>query len=1370
MPFSLFRILPATFIKIIIGLSVLFISNPLTASDYFIRLNNRGVEQRQKILSRHARLDSHLKGPEKSPVLRRLITGPRFNNWLVLSGQADSTRHLLDSLRTAGLVEFDEPVGRFKVTGLAVDSLQSGQWYLDKVYAREAWQTTKGDSQVIVGVIDTGVDYTHPDLQQALWRNLPEINGQPGVDDDNNGYIDDFFGWDFTDAPSFADGGDYLDEDNDPMDEYGSGHGTQVAGIIGAQINQIGIAGIAPAARLMVLRAGTASGYLEEDDVARAILYALDNGARIINMSFGDVVISQLLRDVIHYAARQGMVLVASAGNSGNDETHYPSGLAETISVGATTIDDYLAGFSSWGSTVDLTAPGDSILSTAVGGTYNVVNGTSFSAPMVAAGAALVLSANDQFTTAQVRNILTSSCDDILYAGWDVYSAAGRLNLARALSVPFGGILSIDQPQEGGSTAKEQLVIKGTALHPDLASLEVAWQPLPYKGKWQILAGYTHRQFNNDSLARLDLTQIEDGDVDIRLQMVLNDGRRDEVHRVLHVDRSAPLISQVQAVPLFDSGRRSLLVRFKSNDMCRASVFIRPCDQNVSWQEHVFRYRARDQILKIENLPVDGCYEYFIRAENASGLATVADNDGSFYRVSTDFKSYRQQFAALNWSLPGGFMLDRPTDLDHDGWQEIVLSRYDDNLGYGAVEVYEFAASGFERRLQTPFTAIPRDAADLTNSKQSALLLGYGQNTIIYQASDSTLFPEKISWLDSSSFWGARFNDVDSDGQLEVLGRRDSLYLGVRPQQEGYTEVSRLHNSSSGNNAYGMPLVIENDFDADGHPEIVFGDYDGDILVFTNGPGSRLPQQILRCTQSDATSLLAAAGNCLFAGSHSPQSGFYEHEVDARYWTVDFWQHDALSGKLEKREALHFSGYKNIKDFDSGLKAIELDGRIWLFVSLFPDLYIFTLEQDQLQFVWYAPDVRSNTVVVADYDKNGAQEFYFNRGTVINGFEFSAPVRPAYPFGFSVQPLDSSRIQLDWLPVAGAQGYQLWRAENQGKLFKIATTTNSGWQDSLLNNETNYRYALQTIDSTFEQPLSALSPEQTSRTSMPPRLLSAEAVADDQLMLCFDEAIKAAPAGFDIRLTGSGQVAQSAVRSANKKHILCTFSQPFTDTQGDTVTAGGVRDTNEVPLDQRFYRAALNYTPATQPPFISRVQILSRQSLELTFSIPMVREDVLDIHNYTLSPSGSIVTVTALDSLVQKVKLSLSKTSMAGAFGQPAYIEVSGLRSLADTSNTLDMTMNLISATDNLKEMRVYPQPVRPGQGELIFAMIPQNVEISVFTINGDLIWSFKGTSSYGGVKWNLKDAQGKRIAAGIYVYRITSGTAHRLGKIAIVR
>ena len=370
------------------------------SKEYLIRISddlsrmtiNRPSQDRTEFLKQSLQIDDE---SELFRVFNKSTS--KLAKWYLLKIQPTSSNQIL-AFRENHNIEIIQENNHLKIHNQPVnDSLYSEQWYHQRLRTFASWKNFTINPNVLIAIIDTGIDYKHPDLEGSVWINsLEDLNGNGRLDaedlnnfdDDKNGYIDDVMGWDFTDAPQLGSGGDDTDPDNDPMDDYPGGHGTKIAGIIAAQVNNFhGISGLIPGTKVMNLRAGTASGYLEEDDVARAVLYAINNGARIINMSFGDVVLSRFLKDVIEYAYNNEIVIVASSGNSGNDLIHYPSGLAETISVGATDQDDTRANFSNFGGTIDLVAPGVDILSTNAGGGYGMAGGTSFSAPMVSATA-----------------------------------------------------------------------------------------------------------------------------------------------------------------------------------------------------------------------------------------------------------------------------------------------------------------------------------------------------------------------------------------------------------------------------------------------------------------------------------------------------------------------------------------------------------------------------------------------------------------------------------------------------------------------------------------------------------------------------------------------------------------------------------------------------------------------------------------------------------------------------------------------------------------------------------------------------------------------------------------------------------------------
>lgn len=371
-----------------------------------------------------------------APSLRPL--GSDF--WKVQLPAGVRVEDALTSLRADPNVAFAEPNFTIRLALTPNDPRFGELWGLHNVGqssgttdadidAPEAWAAATGGS-VIVAVIDTGVDYNHPDLAANMWVNLSERDGQPGHDDDGNGYVDDIHGYDFA------------NNDGDPLDDHN--HGTHVAGTIAAVGNNgIGITGVNWNAQIMALKFLDASGNGEVADAVAAINYAVANGAKISNNSWGgNEPFSQAMYGAIRAARDAGHIFVAGAGNGffgfplDNDEIpFYPSSfdLNNIIAVAATDRNDQIASFSNYGATtVDLAAPGVDILSTTPNNTYSVFSGTSMATPHVAGAAALLWSLNPEWSYDQVINRLLTTVD-VLPQLEGLMVTGGRLNLAAAL-------------------------------------------------------------------------------------------------------------------------------------------------------------------------------------------------------------------------------------------------------------------------------------------------------------------------------------------------------------------------------------------------------------------------------------------------------------------------------------------------------------------------------------------------------------------------------------------------------------------------------------------------------------------------------------------------------------------------------------------------------------------------------------------------------------------------------------------------------------------------------------------------------------------------------------------------------------------------
>jgi subtilisin family serine protease len=320
---------------------------------------------------------------------------------------------------------------------------QSGGVADADIDAPEAWNTTTGSRNVVVAVIDTGIDYGHPDLAANVWTNPGEVAGD-GIDNDRNGYVDDVRGWDFA------------NNDADPMDD--NGHGTHVSGTIGAVgDNGVGVAGVNWQVSIMGLKFLSGSGSGSTSGAIAAINYATrmrrDFGINVVatNNSWGGGGFSTGLRDAIEVGGQAGILFVAAAGNDGrnNDATpSYPASYTSQsiISVAATDRSNALATFSNYGVTgVDLAAPGVGIYSTTPGNNYASYSGTSMATPQVTGAVALMAAANPQATAAQIRTaILATAAPTASLAG--KVATGGLLNVQAAVNAITSGALPTPAP------------------------------------------------------------------------------------------------------------------------------------------------------------------------------------------------------------------------------------------------------------------------------------------------------------------------------------------------------------------------------------------------------------------------------------------------------------------------------------------------------------------------------------------------------------------------------------------------------------------------------------------------------------------------------------------------------------------------------------------------------------------------------------------------------------------------------------------------------------------------------------------------------------------------------------------------------------
>ncbi|TAF34271.1 MAG: T9SS C-terminal target domain-containing protein [Cytophagales bacterium] len=356
--------------------------------------------------------------------------------------KAANIENVINDLYATGKIEYATPKFVYRISYTPNDPELRQQYFIRSIRAEQAWDISKGDSNIVIGIVDSGMDFAHPDLIKKYKFNYNDpVNG---IDDDKDGYVDNFKGWDFV-----GNDGSSPIQDNDPQvpGDTGEDHGIAVAGCAAADTdNNIGVTGVGFKTMFMSTKHSQDKGGFAIFNGYSGIIYLADKGVNIINCSFGGRFYSPAMQNIIDYAViDKGCLVVAAAGNDGKDDLKYPAALKNVLAVAATDNIDRVVNFSNFGTFVDIAAPGASIYTTrhtSVGG-YSNIDGTSFSCPITAGAAALLMAVYPDFTPRQIAKMLTVSTDNITTGRNTLYEdkiGNGRLNVTRAMTEKLPGI------------------------------------------------------------------------------------------------------------------------------------------------------------------------------------------------------------------------------------------------------------------------------------------------------------------------------------------------------------------------------------------------------------------------------------------------------------------------------------------------------------------------------------------------------------------------------------------------------------------------------------------------------------------------------------------------------------------------------------------------------------------------------------------------------------------------------------------------------------------------------------------------------------------------------------------------------------------
>lgn len=1278
------------------------------------------------------------------------------------------------------------------------DSLFSMQWWLARMSVPLAWELSRGDSSVVIGVLDTGVDYLHPDLRANIWFNWAEKNGLPGVDDDDNGFVDDSVGWDFVDAPGLPAPGDYLERDADPMDEMG--HGTYVAGMAAAVAdNEHCMAGIAFRCRIMPLRTANANGYLEEDDVAAAILYGAQMNASVLNMSFGDNVVSPLIRDAVQLAAQAGVILLGSAGNANSQAIHYPSGFPEVISVGATTQADLRASFSNYGPSVDVMAPGYGILSTMINGgcgEWIYPHGTSYAVAMVSGVVGLMLAVNPALNTDNVKQILRSTADDVGTPGWDDQTTHGRVNARRAVErASFGSnvIARITNPRNDEGFA-ESFEVYGEAsgsafqrwtLLFGLGENPAAWQEI-CAGNTRIYGGV----LGTIPIPASDTVMIT------RLQVEGFEGSRSVDHVHLYVQQALPRIDSMRTRVMLDEHTYGELLQVWSNQATRATLLLTNIVGDSIRRD--LGYITESHAGFLSQLEYPGDWIVRVRLENAAGRIVTS--------APTPFAISDPSFASNLWeagatSLTDGHVSPFLSDFDGNGHPEVWRLPIAPSGVLSDMEVWEWTGADFSLLPLTYGIHIPQAIGDADGDGLLEMMGRRADLTRIWEQREPGGILDTVVFEALRNFIGAEFLDVDStDGRQEIIARTNTDASGYsRPRfviysvdaEYNLSGVDTLPNLTEGANDMGPPKVLIGDLDNDGALDFLYGDYDGDV-IFCERENLRSEQRwSYRLPLNDATAYLAAGdfdgdGRSEFvAGCRSNALGGTESERASRHWAYFVFQYVG-DNSFSPVDSFYVLGNEEVSSHPASVSAgdVDSDGRDEILISAYPDHYVIAYDPSSARYrpLWYHYPSESNISLMADFDGDGTSEFLFSDGSRFLLARSTGQIgnRPPPPFGLTGEPLASNRIRLQWRHVPEASEYRIYRAAAVPDFSFVISSSDTQMVLNDVPTDVLFTYAVKTFGLSYPDAESVMSNYVTIAANEPPRAEdTARFICPSFVQVRFSEPMGSSALQQGGYRLADGRMPAVVMPAEGGRVISLTFDGEL-EPGWHTLELRHLRDAQGTLLPAEESPVVFETIPcATEFPRLLAASIPSGvavTSVELVFSEAM-SPSVLDLANYAMNAPRQVIAVDSLAPQRDRVRLHVDSRYPIGGLG---ILDTLWLRNITSESGALlngsgrDSVL-LGSMANSIADAYVYPNPYRgvgpDGKGEAVmFAGLPERATIRIFTVQGVLIRTIEHADLTGGSRWDLTNENGDKIASGVYLYTLESNGEKIHGKLAVMR
>jgi len=1401
-------------------LIALFFSFILTALEYtpnelIIKTSEPQVAERGSF--NLPELDEFLSSKRSSSV--RSITRKEENQFFVVKVENNFSREEISNLSFPG-VEYIQPNYLNSFFDLPDDPLYYDQErMMSLIHLPAAWNVSLGNPDIIVALVDSGIHFDHPDLQNNIFINENEIPDD-GIDNDNNGYVDDWRGWDFVDAPELYDlaEGDYLDQDNDPTDEIS--HGTHLAGIVAADTdNDTGVSGVNWFSSLLAIRAGFntgGSGYLQDDDAAAAIIYAADMGADVINLSWGDTNYSPIISDACRYAYDKGSILVASSGNTYQVGIMYPARLATTISVGAVDKFSNIASFSSYGPELDIMAPGVNILSTySVTGNdiYKVQSGTSMAAPFVSGSIAHLLSLEPELGFHEVKSRLQGTATDLGDPGYDNVYGNGLINTYALLTSGVQPVIEVTHPAEL-TGVNSNLEFLGTVTAPNFSKYCVMYtvKDNPEAMDWKDIITrentptYYYDEVFDDVIARLDISGLPDDEYLFKVELITSQNKHFSTVFHLNLDQTAPILNEqtIALMTRYDEERPAYFLQTLYDDVV---------DLEASCYASGVEAKTFSQIpsrLQISRLPINppAQVDVSLTAVNQTGLETDTTLPESF--ILNDEYIEVNNFELVNV----GSMINSSSDyydFDGNGKMEFAgVEKITENSF--RVGFYEFIndTPALKNILNVENIVSVLGMGDTNNYGQEILVWGQGSRASLYEVEADSFtpapnyFPVDSVWT-FTDFYEAKFLDINGDGDDEIVAIKnftDSLHTPIITYRSLYiynrygmnfTEEQIIINPSETNSRNEFVSIACGDLDGDAYPDLVAADKDGDVMIFeiiNNEPVLSWMHRI-------------PAGNCFYLticdlngdGINEFTVGGYHRNDQVPEKSYSYFELFQNNGSNDEYQSIGYLSFTHPEENNS-LVAIDMDGDNddELVINVSPDFYVADYERDEFKPIWYGKASNEFDNMLGVVPASQYEDARIVTST-LSGGEYQATVlKIAEPFTgpdtpnlFDAVPLNSNTIHLSWNYENEVDHFTVYKKQND-----VVSSLGDFYQTEIdLNSfaENDSVYLCVTASNLNMNPSESKPTLWNLAVTAPvPQLESIEMISSNQLQLRFDNQLSNNSITRQLYMLNHNYGYPASVNSIEMNNgVVLLYATPLAEFEDYNLNIKGLLGKTGVPIPEQS--PSFNFMHDTKAPEILEAIAVENNLVNVYFSEPLNQEGSEDLGNFH-------ITTPPFDSKNELIDLTYQQ------HGGEYYIQMRFSEDLKMTNlnyflrveNLYDEAGNVINnqgnkcqfsltgmaGLRNLKNLKVYPNPLNINnlkdgdEFSIRFSDFPLNKrgELRIYNLAGNLVFEDQvgpiSTASQA-YRWNAVNNNNRKVSSGIYFYSLRMSGDSRKGKIVII-